>query len=504
MSYNLLNEPWIIAKYIDGHTEKTGIIRVLEDSLKIREIQSPVFHGQRFFMYDFLVNQLLSVIVMCAYTHEGQTDRITYARKLLRDGDTALYTDTVKNYLVRFGDRFDICSPTHPLFQDIRLAKKQAKEGIFPMLNPIAVNLNTFRIGTVRNVSREGFNPTLEEAAYMLMYTASIAQSPMNAKYPMALHRDQQVFYLVHGSNLKETVLLNCQIVEDREPPYAVWEEDYPAEPDPEKVNGSTVYKIYSRAFPVYFFPETDDKGRLCNAVMSLKNEIPADIYKTLSETLIEKNVYSSCHIPKKGDKGMVYDGYQKNDKIWKLCEALLGKGDFGGTIVSSSLKLKGDAAGWGVTIYTRALGTMNTIVEETKRFDAGDITWASTPEGVHPNITVFEKALSEARKSIRKAIRCDDEDNKPDAYTYLFIHDSLAYSQAIRNLEKGARYFWDTEIRTAETDGIPVRVRDIMTDAFDRALEFNSDPPGYYKSRRELIRSYNKALDLSEKGEKN
>lgn len=109
MTYNLIDEPWIKVKYIDGTITEIGIRKCFEDAEIIDDILAPSFRRDTMHIYYIPTLRLLTTIVMASYFKPEQ-DFASRNFKYLRRFENGIYTDVIKEYLDKFHDRFDVLS----------------------------------------------------------------------------------------------------------------------------------------------------------------------------------------------------------------------------------------------------------------------------------------------------------------------------------------------------------------------------------------------------------
>lgn len=113
MEYNVLNEPWMLVRYLDGTAKRIGIKQAFEDAKLIREVLPPVMYGNRQYFAAFTNIHLLAVITMAAHYkphNRFAAKRMDVWESQLRDG---LDIQVILDYLDTYEDRFDIFFRRH-------------------------------------------------------------------------------------------------------------------------------------------------------------------------------------------------------------------------------------------------------------------------------------------------------------------------------------------------------------------------------------------------------
>ncbi len=245
-TYNVLDEPWIPVKYLNGKKSILSLIDVLEQADKIEDILPPVFRNDTVYIYYVGMIRLLTTIIEAAY-YKKETK---YASKNLKYLDVlneqGLNSEAVKNYLEKYHDRFDVLSETHPFLQNINLKPEletaDHSNNAFLTWNPMAPSENNFIFGRTRRQIEGSKNNTSilsqyqivkEEFVHMLIYLATIGNYPAaTVSLESSLGKKISTFAVIKGRNLKETILANIlpldessRPLEDNEiPDMPVWE----------------------------------------------------------------------------------------------------------------------------------------------------------------------------------------------------------------------------------------------------------------------------------------
>lgn len=237
-TYNLCDESWIRVRYFDGTVREIGMKQLFKDAEKIQDILPPVFRGEQLYFYYAILIHFLTTVIMSAYYKEDNgyaAKSLRYIEKLKESG---LYSDTIKTYLDRYHDRFDLFSTEHPFLQNKALTAKppknvdiskkkrsktsdkidaEKKERVgFRTWNPFAPGWNNKVFGRIDLTLEEGedlidrYPLSAKECAYVLLYTACIGNSPCPAQYSeTSIGDDITIYVATKGENLAKTLLSN-------------------------------------------------------------------------------------------------------------------------------------------------------------------------------------------------------------------------------------------------------------------------------------------------------
>ena len=125
-SYNLLDEKWIRVTDKEGTIKAVSVKDCILNGFNYAEISSPIFHGYRFFLYDFLALRLLSAIAADilllededTLMEEDDTSVWHYIVRELKNGKpTEKFKQLANKYLELYHDRFDLFDEEHPFMQ---------------------------------------------------------------------------------------------------------------------------------------------------------------------------------------------------------------------------------------------------------------------------------------------------------------------------------------------------------------------------------------------------
>ena len=215
---NILNDNWLFVRYLNGKVKQISVRQAFQDAEKIKNIETPTFHGTTISLYDVPVIQLLSIILLAAYFKPKNKFKAadTYFNKNLTEKGWDI--KVINDYLDKWQDRFNLFDDKYPFLQDIRLKneiKEDAKESLsyISRSNLVAPGGNNliFEHNSTSKLDLIDFKPDLDELVYMLLYLRTLGTSPMAAQYPYkAMSANATLFILNYGKNLKETIIANC------------------------------------------------------------------------------------------------------------------------------------------------------------------------------------------------------------------------------------------------------------------------------------------------------
>ena len=250
-SYNLLDEKWIRITDKDGTIKAVSIKDCILNGFNYAEISSPIFHGYRFFLYDFLALRLLSAIAADilllededTLMEEDDTSVWYYIVREIKNGKTTEeFIQLANKYFELYHDRFDLFDEEHPFMQFTESDLQQfgtVKKGpgnmlkintifpaesgrIFPesfdrvIRNFKSVDFNGAfsrleKSSQIKNKIQKAYITTPEEAAYIALYLSSICPG-VGAGNKSALAGNAYIYETLQGKNLWETIMLNIPI----------------------------------------------------------------------------------------------------------------------------------------------------------------------------------------------------------------------------------------------------------------------------------------------------
>lgn len=232
--YNLLDEKWLLGVTSKGQIESASIRDCFFEDFK--NVKSPDFHGYHFYLYDYLAIRLLSTIAadILIYAAHESTDEYDESveqviiRELKRGCITERFKRFAEKYFEQYHERFEVFDEKHPFMQFISVKKSEDK---VLKLNPLApadsgrifpesfhstkrIDEDFIPFGNkteVKKTIQSCFVTTPQEAAYILMYQASIAPG-IGKGNKSALAGNAFIFETLNGNSLYETILLNMPI----------------------------------------------------------------------------------------------------------------------------------------------------------------------------------------------------------------------------------------------------------------------------------------------------
>lgn len=254
-SYNLLDEKWIRVTDKEGTIKAVSVKDCILNGFNYAEISSPIFHGYRFFLYDFLALRLLSAIAADilllededTLMEEDDTSVWHYIVRELKNGKpTEKFKQLANKYLELYHDRFDLFDEEHPFMQFNESELKQfgavkKSPGNMLKINPIfpaesgrifpesfdreirpckSVNFSgafdTFdgvkdTKKQILEMVQKNYTVPPEEAAYIALYLSSLCPG-VGAGNKSALAGNAYIYETLRGENLWETIMLNIPI----------------------------------------------------------------------------------------------------------------------------------------------------------------------------------------------------------------------------------------------------------------------------------------------------
>ncbi|WP_424936075.1 MULTISPECIES: type I-E CRISPR-associated protein Cse1/CasA [Bacteria] len=209
-SFDLLEQPWIPVRYLDGRATEVSIRSAFRDAAQIREIDGEL-PTQTF----ALTRLLLAILYRASYDEENDVWHDDWAT-WWRDG---LPIADIDDYLDEFSDRFDLFHPERPFFQvsDLRTPSGDVKDTA-PLIFDLPSNNRLF---TTR-AGEESMRLPFAEAARWLVNAQAFDASGIKSGavgddrvkggrgYPIGLAWSGLLGgVLAEGGNLHETLLLN-------------------------------------------------------------------------------------------------------------------------------------------------------------------------------------------------------------------------------------------------------------------------------------------------------
>lgn len=215
VTYNLIDEPWIKVKYLDGTVTEVGIRKCFEDAEIIDDILAPSFRRDTMHIYYIPTLRLLTTIVMAAYFKPEQ-DFASRNLKYLRKFENGIYTDVIKEYLDKFHDRFDVLSADYPFLQNKDILGKVKENDHCITWNPFIPGDNNKIFGKNRSQNLEAkdilsqFDMSVKEYVYYLLYTATMGVYPAaTVSGETSLEAKVMIYISLKGNNLSQTICNN-------------------------------------------------------------------------------------------------------------------------------------------------------------------------------------------------------------------------------------------------------------------------------------------------------
>lgn len=110
-TFNLLDEPWVSVRYLDGGTGELGLVRLFREAHMIAALSGEMP------TQDVAIQRLLLAVLRRAIHSavDDADDLATYWGELHRS--ERLPDEEISTYLERYRDRFDLCSREYPFMQ---------------------------------------------------------------------------------------------------------------------------------------------------------------------------------------------------------------------------------------------------------------------------------------------------------------------------------------------------------------------------------------------------
>lgn len=208
--FDLLNEPWIPVRYLDGTTSEVSVREAFTDAARIRELG-----GELPTQVFAILRLLLAILYRASYDEEHDTWHDDWAVWW----EEGLPLDDIADYLDEFTDRFDLLHPERPFFQvaGLHTAKGEVKDTA-PLILDLPSNNRLF---TTR-AGGESMRLPFSEAARWLVNAQAFDASGIKSGavgdervkggkgYPIGLAWSGLLGgVFAEGADLRETLLLN-------------------------------------------------------------------------------------------------------------------------------------------------------------------------------------------------------------------------------------------------------------------------------------------------------
>lgn len=227
-SFNLLDEPWIVALDTDGCNRTVSLLQVLREAHTIRRLAGELP------TQDAAILRLLLAILYRALPVAGDEEERAQVWKSWWGGGLPL--EHIEDHLERYRDRFDLLHPDHPFFQ---VADLHTASGNTSGLATLIADLPPHRFFT--NRAGEGAETlSFGEAARWLVHCQAYDISGIKSGavgddrvkggkgYPIGTGWAGNLGMIVlEGRSLAETLLLNLVLtIESSDDDLAPWEVD--------------------------------------------------------------------------------------------------------------------------------------------------------------------------------------------------------------------------------------------------------------------------------------
>lgn len=234
--FNLIDEPWIEVRLLDGTMSCESLSSIFEHSSQIRNISGEL-PTQAFAILRVLL-AILQRAILTAEDFDEQARTANVWGELWRANDLPL--DKLNRYLAEWHDRFNLFSEEKPFMQVARIPTPQ--NGTWPIRKIIADIPDRFQFYTMRT-GRGASAITYAEAARWLIHVHAFDTSGFKHK----THESQRVArnglvgsvspgwatkigcVYFEGNNLRETLLLNLVLGNIGSPSYFIPTQDLPA-----------------------------------------------------------------------------------------------------------------------------------------------------------------------------------------------------------------------------------------------------------------------------------
>ncbi|MDR6867121.1 CRISPR system Cascade subunit CasA [Microbacterium resistens] len=208
--FDLLQEPWIPVRYVDGSTSEVSVRSAFRDASTIRGIDGEL-PTQTF----ALTRLLLAILYRASYDEENDRWHDDWALWW----NEGLPTEDIDDYLDEFAERFDLFHPERPFFQvpDLRTGSGETKDTA-PLVFDLPSNNRLF---TTRSGAESLRLPFAEAARWLVNAQAFDASGIKSGAvgddrvkggrgYPIGVSWSGLLGgVLVEGDTLQETLLLN-------------------------------------------------------------------------------------------------------------------------------------------------------------------------------------------------------------------------------------------------------------------------------------------------------
>lgn len=214
----MINDDWLFVRYLNNEVKQISVRQAFIDADKIKNIETPIFHNTRVYIYDVPVIQLLSTILLATYFKPEvnfKAHSSYFSKDLMKNGWDL---DLILSYLDQYQHKFNMFDDTYPFLQNIKLKQQKTKDednislGYISKTNLVAPGGNNliFEHNSSTKTDLCSYKPTEDELVYILLYLRTMATSPMSKYYPnKALCGNTTMFMINYGKNLKETIVFS-------------------------------------------------------------------------------------------------------------------------------------------------------------------------------------------------------------------------------------------------------------------------------------------------------
>lgn len=418
---NVINDPWLYVKYLDGHSEQVSVRQAFKDADKIKCLETPNFHNTSIYIYEVGVIQLLVTILEAAYfkpetNFEARNKH--FAKHLLNDGWDE---EMLFSYLDKWQDRFNLFDNKYPFMQDISLKPKNnytVESNNFISRTSIATPAAN-NIIFEHSIKADGeyitaYKSNIYELVYNLLYTNIMTTSPAASQYPnKTLCTNATMFLLVCGKNLRETIIYNCLPLRNSnndEDTYdrPVWEFDNVSQIknfEPESLGNNILLCTFFPCNPVYVVYDNEIKDFILSKKFDtrvLKSKLDRD---ALARHYVQNNPWGikTTIEEKDGESFDKYKEWTKSIKLISLCIDITKrcKSGFGCNLISSDYQ---ENKGAQCTIYYRQYDGMKTNVLSFGKYEIAQEVFDKLQEDSnHEKAIKFQELISKIQVKFKE-----------------------------------------------------------------------------------------------------
>lgn len=214
--YNLIDEPWIHVKYLNGTEKYLGLKELFKDAHFIDDVIIDSFRDEKFAKYEFCLYRLLSVITMDAYSQIEEYD-VDTRTDLLHAGH---FSNVIFDYLDKYYDRFDLFDSNHPFlqipnkrfkdFKGIKTSNNNSVQNLSPTAIAASGRIFGKKVELIKNPS-EYYKPSPAEFAFLLLYSATCRAASGCSGNSGLLGAQCSIHFLIKRNSLFEHIILNTE-----------------------------------------------------------------------------------------------------------------------------------------------------------------------------------------------------------------------------------------------------------------------------------------------------